>query len=83
MTHLADVRHDVNEDEVIHVSNLTIINFALKLLGPLREDTLTTRLLQFQVSCSSTRTWRRSPWCIDVMQYVGFHHSLSVGFLRL
>ena len=37
---------------VVKLSNLTIINYALYLLGPMHEATLTTVLLAFQAACS-------------------------------
>ena len=38
--------------EYMECSNLTIINFAIKLLGPINEGTLTKVLLTLQLLCS-------------------------------
>lgn len=40
-------------DGTVQMSNLTLINFALYVLGPCREDMLCIRLLAFQVFCSA------------------------------
>ena len=42
---------DTNDDTV-EMNNLTIINFAIRLTGPINEGHLTTRMLLFQVACS-------------------------------
>lgn len=50
---LADVQHGVGEDKkYTEVNNLTLINFVIKLLGPLHEQTLTLIILFIQV-CGS------------------------------
>lgn len=44
--------HPPSEDGTVRVSNLTLINFMLYILGPCREDVLCVRLLAFQACCS-------------------------------
>merc|ERR1711971_1271123 len=44
--------HPPSEDGTVRVSNLTLINFMLYVLGPCREDVLCIRLLVFQACCS-------------------------------
>ena len=48
---LVHVRREQGEgqQELIECNNLTLINFTLKLLGPMHERTLTTVMLLFQV----------------------------------
>lgn len=41
------------DDGSVEMSNLTLINFALYVLGPCREDVLCIRLLTFQALCSA------------------------------
>lgn len=49
---LISVSYSIKDDEEwVECSNMTIINFALKLMGPLHERTLTVRLLLLQVGC--------------------------------
>ena len=45
---------EYNEDgkEYVEFNNLTLINFMLKVFGPLHERTLTIVLLGFQILCS-------------------------------
>eukprot|EP00035_Acanthoeca_spectabilis_P036934 m.42696 g.42696 ORF g.42696 m.42696 type:complete len:420 (+) comp8351_c0_seq2:2426-3685(+) len=43
---------DENGVELIEVSNYTIINLFLRMLGPTNEGALCTRILMFQVACS-------------------------------
>ena len=38
--------------DVIEVNNLTLINFVLKVFGPMHEQTLTIVILSFQILCS-------------------------------
>lgn len=48
---LIDVERDVGEDnEFIEISNLTLINFVLRLAGPTNEKILTSYILVIQVS---------------------------------
>ena len=50
---LCDLQYNVGEDgEYMECSNLTIINLAIKILGPINEGTLTKFLLVVQVLCS-------------------------------
>ena len=50
---LCDIRHNVGEDgEYMECSNLTIINLAIKMLGPVNEGALTKVLLAVQILCS-------------------------------
>ena len=42
---------DDNPDEIVACSNMTVINLALVLLGPMREDHLCMTLLLLQVIC--------------------------------
>jgi len=49
---LAHVQHPT-ADGVVQMSNLTLINFMLYVLGPCREDVLCLRLLAFQAMCSA------------------------------
>lgn len=51
LVHLARVQEEGGE-EVVVVNNLTLINFVLKLSGPMHERTLTTVLLVVQVLCT-------------------------------
>jgi len=51
LVHLAKVQEEGCE-EVVVVNNLTLINFVLKLSGPMHERTLTTVLLVVQVLCT-------------------------------
>jgi len=51
LVHLAKVQEEGGE-EVVVVNNLTLINFVLKLSGPMHERTLTTVLLVVQVLCT-------------------------------
>jgi len=51
LVHLAKV-HEEGGEEVVVVNNLTLINFVLKLSGPMHERTLTTVLLVVQVLCT-------------------------------
>merc|ERR1711904_712027 len=44
--------HPPNADGIVRVSNLTLINFVLYVLGPCREDVLCIRLLVLQACCS-------------------------------
>ena len=44
--------YEENGTEYVQFNNLTLINFMLKLFGPLHERTLTILLLCFQVVCS-------------------------------
>ena len=47
--HLADVQRGKGEDGTeIRVSNLTLINFVIKVVGPIREDKLTKCMLAIQ-----------------------------------
>lgn len=46
------IKWDENADGQVVTNNLTIINFAILLLGPIREDRLTNVLLLFQIFCS-------------------------------
>lgn len=49
---LVQVETGVGEDKKFtRVNNFTIINFVIKMLGPLHERTLTTIMLLIQVSC--------------------------------
>ena len=48
LVHLARVQEEGGEEGVV-VNNLTLINFVLKLSGPMHERTLTTVLLVVQV----------------------------------
>ncbi len=53
LTRLAHVRNFSKDGEDwIECNNLTVINFALKLFGPMHERTLTTVLLSLQLFCS-------------------------------
>lgn len=45
--------HPADSDGVVRMSNLTLINFALYVLGPCREDTLCIRLLLLQIFSST------------------------------
>ena len=45
-------RCEKDGENYVECNNLTLINFALKLFGPMREQTLTVLLLVFQVICS-------------------------------
>ena len=50
---LCDIQYSVGEDgKYMECTNLTIINLAIKVLGPINEGTLTKVLLGLQVSCS-------------------------------
>lgn len=51
---LVHVRREQGEEqqELIECNNLTLINFTLKLLGPMHERTLTLVMLLFQVLCT-------------------------------
>jgi len=53
-----------SDDDVVYVSNLTLINFCLYIFGPLREDHLCLVLLTIQVLCSllafAIRFWMAS-----------------------
>ena len=43
---------DEGQEDVVECNNLTLINFILKLLGPMHEQTLTVFLLVLQVLCT-------------------------------
>ena len=48
---LVQVENDMGEDKKsTRVNNFTLINFVIKMLGPLHERTLTTIMLGIQVS---------------------------------
>ncbi|CAN2387914.1 UDP-N-acetylglucosamine-dolichyl-phosphate N-acetylglucosaminephosphotransferase activity [Pristimantis euphronides] len=47
--HIADVKRQQDEEEFMEISNLTIINFVLKIIGPTKEKNLTILLLMIQV----------------------------------
>lgn len=49
---LVVVRPSGKDDGSVEMNNLTIINVALRLLGPINEGALTTRILLFQIGCS-------------------------------
>lgn len=50
---LVDFSENIGEDgDEMECNNLTIINFALRITGPIHEQKLTTFLLLFQVFCS-------------------------------
>lgn len=60
--HLVDFVEGVGEDgEYVECNNLTLINFTLRLTGPIHEQTLTTYLLAFQVFCSVIALFIRYP----------------------
>jgi len=40
------------KQDTIEVNNLTLINFVLKVFGPMHEQTLTVVILSFQIVCS-------------------------------
>ncbi|KAL9706000.1 hypothetical protein quinque_009518 [Culex quinquefasciatus] len=46
------IRCEESEDGVVSCNNFTIINFAILLTGPIREDRLNRLLVVFQVVCS-------------------------------
>ena len=51
---LVQVENDVGEDKKLtRVNNLTLINFVIKMFGPLHERTLTTIMLGIQVSLNT------------------------------
>ena len=51
LVHITTIREEGQED-VVECNNLTLINFILKLLGPMHEQTLTVFLLVLQVLCT-------------------------------
>ena len=52
---MADVQHGIGEDKLYtQVNNLTLINFVIKVLGPVHERNLTLIMLFIQVSEEST-----------------------------
>ena len=51
LVHIVDEKSEDGET-YIKCNNLTIINFALKIFGPMHERTLTILLLVLQVMCS-------------------------------
>lgn len=62
LIHLQELKQDASEkSSKVRCNNLTILNFALKLTGPLHERSLTTVLLAFQVACSCLAFFIRYP----------------------
>jgi len=51
LVHMSIIKEE-GQEEVIECNNLTLINFILKLLGPMHEQTLTVFLLGLQVLCT-------------------------------
>ena len=52
---LIDVQHEMGEDkQFTQVNNFTLINFVLKVFGPLHEQTLTLMLMAVQVRSGYT-----------------------------
>merc|ERR1719259_337168 len=62
---LVDVREfEVDDEAFVECNNLTIINLALKVCGPMHEQTLTTSLLVLQVVCSCVAFAIRYPMAL-------------------
>ena len=86
---LVKIDHVVDSDDgSSQSSNCTLINFAIKILGPIHERDLVIRLLAFQVSCSffqlnskqqATRNWYFYNSIAGVMQWSSIYYPVSVG----
>ena len=50
--HLVDVHRDPVTNEMIDCNNLTLLNFILIKMGPLKEETLVIYVLFVQIMCS-------------------------------
>ena len=53
LLHVTHVKREVvKDDEFVEFNNLTLNNFVLKILGPMKENNLTKLMLAIQVLCS-------------------------------
>ena len=53
LLHVIDSRYEeVGNEDYVEFNNLTLNNFVLKVVGPMKENTLTKVMLAVQVLCS-------------------------------